>query len=414
MKFHAAPPGRQTPGLADRIGRLTAVGRYRTALGELLGILGRNPDDREALWLATVVLGTASRDGGLRAPEPLGRSQLWDCRLDRLFACCARCGISWVPLGVLYDEIPNLSFSSSTGLQCASCDVILCRNCVRAVHSDLDFSVLDAKCPACPQGTMGRTVYPTGRPRRQLPRRLEPVRQVIVLREGPVPPSEPYVEQLVEDRSPDAVEQNARRRGMELFPWPANPDGLEASILEIENAFKGEAVGDHFVDDDGTRVYMLKIFEREGTMTMKAVIELLKQCIGNMPATVPRGVRSKLMLEAVMLQTGEALSILLEQALARREHAAELHAGSQLALIFSAVPDVDPEAARRHFPHGYTTFLNDALKGQVAADTVHWTLCSDGTRSVLHCSWLPKDGDAVPLLATDLMTAAERADLGMS
>jgi hypothetical protein len=262
VSFRLEPPAKQTAGLAGRIQSLTGAGHYRTALDELLAILDCDPEDNEALWLSLIVLGASySRSGALKATEPLSRRYLWDPRLDALFAVCGSCQKSWVPAGALYAGYEKVSLVSAMGLQCRACDHVICTDCASHTHLGLDISIPTRNCPSCGRAELGGIVYPNGRPAMQLARSCEPIRKVFLFREGPVPPDASYVGQVIEERCPDALEQKARITAFPMNPWPRDIEGVALAMLARDGDIGGRRANGLFQDDNGSRVYLLKIFE---------------------------------------------------------------------------------------------------------------------------------------------------------
>ena len=57
----------------------------------------------------------------------------------------------------------------------------------------------------------------------------------------------------------------------------------------------------------------------------------------------------------------------------------------------------------------------EQVTNRATDDAVHWVLCSDGREPIeAHLSCLPKDRSAMLLVATDLLTLAEKAAGGLT
>jgi hypothetical protein len=111
-------------------------------------------------------------------------------------------------------------------------------------------------------------VYPTGRLPMQLERRPVPVSVVVVFREGPVPPDRDYMVMLLEQRSPDAIDDNTNLIGVPVFPWPSDIQTVSWRTLEgfaregrISMLGLADAPAALF-KADGLNVYIVKMFRR--------------------------------------------------------------------------------------------------------------------------------------------------------
>lgn len=206
-----------TPGFASRINGLEEAGRYRTAIEEILEVLDSGPANQEALWLAASIL-SSGRSKELAAAEPLSETYRLDRRLNPVWAVCNRCAASWVPDPVYFD-FASRTVLNPVGAQCPNCGYTLCHECLARAgvgHSG-------SSSNACPNGCgvhLSVPVYPTGREDRQFPRRPRRVTHVYLFREGPVPPDNDYVREILEKVSPDALEGSPEIVAVALKNWP--------------------------------------------------------------------------------------------------------------------------------------------------------------------------------------------------
>lgn len=212
MKFRPQPLKTSTPGLLNVIQKLSTQGRFRSALDILFEILDRSPNDAEALELAMIVISLVdTRTRELEALEPLTMRYRNDTRLDSIYAVCNRCQKSWVPGECLFvEKYTQLSVFGKRDMQCPLCNYTLCVDCLPDClppdGGELGLQSLSQPCPNCQAGELTFPVYPTGRLPRQMPRRPNRVIAAVVFREGPIPPNLEYVSKLLDDCSPDAID----------------------------------------------------------------------------------------------------------------------------------------------------------------------------------------------------------------
>lgn len=266
--------GQPIEGLNDTVMRLYNQGRFRSALDEIFKILDKDPDNPQALDLALIVAG-GIRTTRIQAQEPLTPAYLLDRRLDPIVTVCSRCGKAWIggdpllmPGFQLFQFAVMINSGAPRPMQCYNCGYVLCSECIIGIMSDDPLAPQDIPetCPNCGQDMLKRPAYPTGRPPQQMARHSEPVAQVIVFREGPVPPDEAFLKGFLEPISPDALTDRAKLVGIPVFPWPSNIEAMSLSTLAQKEA-RGEippgsaerAEFAHAKDEHGNRIYIAKL-----------------------------------------------------------------------------------------------------------------------------------------------------------
>ena len=108
----------------------------------------------------------------------------------------------------------------------------------------------------------------------------------------------------------------------------------------------------------------------------------------------------------------------LQNSLRDDQHHWQTHRLSDLILIVSTVPATQVWAARSYFHPSYMEFLDTQLRTIFTQEkkiiVAHWTFCSDGQRTGIHLTFIPKDSkEGMTLLAQDLLTDAEKSQLGL-
>src|SRR5205823_6205300 len=78
--------------------------------------------------------------------------------------------------------------------------------------------------PYCETEQLGFPVRHTGRRPRQLERRRNRVTNVVLFREGPVPPDQEYIRSVLEALSPEVFADAPRIIAVPVCPWPDSPD----------------------------------------------------------------------------------------------------------------------------------------------------------------------------------------------
>ncbi len=461
------PYGRTTGGLNERVNGLHSQGRFRSAMDEIFKVLDGDPDNQQALELAWIVAG-GIRTTHIQTLEPLTPAYLLDRRLDPIATICSRCARSWVGgdhLLIMHGSgaLGFLSFNSGAPrpMQCYRCGYVLCSECLTEMTVDdpLGPGVVPNDCPICGSDQLRRPAYPTGRPPQQMKRHLDPVVQMIVFREGPVPPDETYLRNFIEPVSPDAIRDHARLVGIPVFPWPSHMETVARNTL-IEKEASGdipagsvtgaEVAG--FTDERGNRLYIAKILKPSGkpspgsgspTEKPKGFLARWLSSSRTKPETPSPQDRTAedlmrrhlaRVVESATVQPHPAVSVcralaspaILEwirnsiamnrsKSLAGDREYTDSTQIDGLCLLVTTVPKVFPEQARAYFPHGYIVFVDAQIQQAGfrigAADIAHWIYCHDGDEAGVHLTlFLTKGTPVVPL---DLLTQKERSMIGM-
>ncbi len=308
--------GSQIAGLSKNVNALHHQGRSRSALDEIFKVLDKDPDHPQALDLAMMVVG-GIRTSQLQALEPIPPSYLLDPRLDPIVTVCTRCGKSWIggepllmPGMQLFAATVMLNSGAPRAMQCYACGYIVCAECISAIMADepLNPGPLPTVCPSCGVDALKRPAYPTGRPPQQMARRAHPVVEVLVFREGPVPPDASYLREFIERFSPDAIAAHARLVGIPLFPWPDNVEVVAQESL-AEKETKGEFPTGSLVefatsmDDQKNRLYVAKIMQPERAEKLETSLRKERSVMGWWRETIGRWLSR--MRHAELDKTGE-------------------------------------------------------------------------------------------------------------
>jgi hypothetical protein len=446
--------------MTERMQQLSGQGKLRTALDVLLPILARDPHNQEALWYANLIVGMHGRTTHLQAAEPLSNRYLFDTRLDSLYATCSRCHRSWMPGSTEVKQLyQKVSVTNAMGRQCTNCGYVVCRECASVEHLALDLSLVSAQCSNCKKEALSPTVYPTGRLPLQLPRRPTPVKTALVYRQGPIPPDKEYMTQLLDDRSPDALDDRAELIGCPVSDWPAHSGELLLAAISRLAVGSSDVESGELTDDSGQRVYLVKSFavsqpqrrpdtekaaprplekfhatldfdfylmklDEELTDSGNEIGALLVQHLKRLfnqhrdsRALGPALAEWRVLVEPGNLEwASEALAETMQAALRTGTAATRSRRASDLLLVATAVPALDPNIARRYFEHGYMAFLDTQgfPNPLSSAPRAHWVLCSDGSRALIHLTHLPRDTKAIATLAHDLMDDQEKRAFGMA
>jgi hypothetical protein len=256
-----------TPGLGSRIEAYQKDGRFRTAMDELFEVLNHKPDDQEALFLAVLLLG-GSRTQQLSASEPIPEEYTYDSRLDPIWVVCSKCEREWVPSSVhLSAGVRQMVITNPIGQQCQQCGFTLCRDCLEKRELGFGSAVYDDHCPYCHNEKLTFPVLPTGRRSKQMERQNKRVTDVVIFREGAVPPDEEYVRSLLGAVSPEVFADRPRIIAVPVFPWPDPPEYYTIAYLlsladrdGIPQEAVKNAITRNVTDKDGVRSYVAKIY----------------------------------------------------------------------------------------------------------------------------------------------------------
>ena len=92
-------------------------------------------------------------------------------------------------------------------------------------------------------------------------------------------------------------------------------------------------------------------------------------------------------------------------------------------IAVTTCPWLKVSEVRVHMPDGYLRLMNNltepACRQYAGKHVAHWIYCSDGKQAAAHLSFIPNPAKVdtsltFPILAVDLMTQAEKAQLGWS
>ncbi len=462
--------GQTVDGLNQKVNGLHNQGRHRSALDEIFKVLDEDPYHPEALDLALIVIG-GIRTTQLQALEPLTPAYLLDRRLDPIVTVCSRCGKAWIggdpllmPGMQVFASLIMINSGAPRPMQCYHCGYVLCSECITDIMADdpLDPGTIPTKCPACGADELKRPAYPTGRLSQQMARHAEPVVEVIVFREGPVPPDETFMRELIEQISPDAIEDRAKLVGVPLFPWPTNVEEVIADTFAEKEA-RGEILGGRVesvpaTDDQGNRLYIVKLMQpaqhklgqpsaQEKTAAKgKSLLDQWKESIGRWfssgrPSKLDRSVKElmrnhiaritdhpafksnagvvafyrSLLSPAPLSFVQRTVAANLQAVLDSDQQSTETQQIGGTFVILSIVPQLVPNRARVYFQDGYLHFLTtQLLQAEVeigATSIVHWIYCTDGTEAAVHLTAFPKVGQR--MVALEMLTNAERSQIGL-
>ncbi len=428
--FRPTPSFPAVGGLQEIVFRLENQGRYRSALDEVFNVLDLDPNNEHALRLAITVVGD-NRSNQLRAQEPLTAAYLNDRRLDSIFTACSQCKTTeWVSVYCLHEGLLGLNYTTSEilpGYQCYDCGYVACRKCLDGASQNEDrlHALRIYRCPNC-GGPNLKAAYPTGRLPRQMARHPEPVVQVVVFREGPIPPDEAYMAGLLERTSPDALEDGAELIGIPVSPWPNDIEKMAQSLLfRLRGERRLKALPEHaeyrlVQDAVGTRVYVAKLMMAPGVQALlKRHLARLVSGHGDDPRlaiTIP--LWRSLLRSDVLTYTQATTLDSMRESLSDGDHHWQSRRLHNMILIISTIPTSDVERARSFFRGRYMAFLDGEVHalgshpGEV--DIAHWIFCLDGVRQMVHLTFLPENVRAIPTVAIDLLTLRERIELGLA
>jgi hypothetical protein len=478
LSEHAFRPGlsfgTSIQHLNDTVMRLYNQGRLRSAVDELFKVLDKDPHNSEALELALIIVG-GLRTAQRQAHEPLTPAYLLDRRLDPIVTVCSHCGKAWIggdpllmPAMQFFQSLIMINSGAPRPMQCYTCGYVLCSECIIARTGDdpLDPQPLSNICPNCGAATLKRPAYPTGRPPQQMARHAELVAQVVIFREGPIPPDEGFLKRFLEPISPDALSDSAKLLGIPIFPWPSNIEAAAVSILIQKHAL-GEIKGSlehaeymHARDEQENRIYIAKLMmspekakdkklpeskwipkyqieDRIGSLmgwvyafqlkmkqspieklienTIRSHMDRMIQTVQNTPNSGLASHWQSLLSPPVLAFTQKKIATELQKSLANDEHSWKSHCIGGLFLILSTVPVVNPTYARTYFQGSYWKFLDTMVQNSGikigSTNIAHWIYCYDGSRAGLHLTFLPKGGTAV--VAQDLLTEVEKSQIGL-
>jgi len=223
-------------GLIDRVQLLVERKQFRSAMEELFVFFERFPANADALFL---VLVSFFNDRSIQLEssdvEPLTPAQLSNRHLDSLFSTCVVCEKTFIQQDELAFHFMRTvsSFSSNNqldlanmrsgrtmpdGVQCKTCGTAFCKNCIRLAIDGPDCGFVDRNCPVCGTVDISKRVLPNGRLPQSVRKTSNQIGIVLMFREGPLPPDQAYMEQVLKTASPQALAQNAVLVGVATRP----------------------------------------------------------------------------------------------------------------------------------------------------------------------------------------------------
>lgn len=207
----------------EKVQTLEKDGRYFSAMKEIFKALDKNPNDTAALEVAQLILHLGSGPNAHKAIEPLTHEVINDPRLDKVFCQCDICKRFWI-INPILAKAKRVHFINVIGVQCKKCNRVICKDCWKLG----DDSYL---CPVCSGVTM-RITKPNGRDPIQTPKKSGQLTTVIVLRNGPIPPDDKFLDDLFAQISPDVLEDKPRVHAFPLFPWPDSQTKTKSKLIE--------------------------------------------------------------------------------------------------------------------------------------------------------------------------------------
>ncbi|HEX6470380.1 MAG TPA: hypothetical protein VF069_14880 [Streptosporangiaceae bacterium] len=435
-RFELPDDWEQVPALQERVQEHVSAGRYGTAMEEVLRHLRHDPSSTAAFYLAITIAST-SRTELVASPDPLTPAQRASALLAPIMTECSECRSRWCSTHVL---LPGLRFAGldPAGSQCQECRYTRCSDCFPFEPSQITPHIVDSPCPkpGCP-GTMTLPVLPTGR-HDVMDVEPDDIERVIVVRDGPVTPTMDEALTVVTRFVPlwtDDTPLIGIRRGRPgmMNDRPAR-DRLAARLVHAMERDGELAPGAWerarplFIKAGGAddTDYLLTVIKRPAPAHDPAwgryIADLMREHVRRMAGVVSTAGAcwAGLGSEAMVGATAE----LLHQALgeARRTHrlATRTCAIPGYAIAATVVLTADITAARDTFGGRYGDFCMTLYNAQCAQDGerdrqtfVHWIMSTDDSMIKLDATVFPADGNETAMLAVDLMSPAERAQLGL-
>jgi hypothetical protein len=437
MPRRGNPDGGENDVLALRkqVQELVSAGRFRTAMDEVLRHLRHDPSNSAVLALAVTITVT-SRTEHVGSPEPVTTAQMASALLAPIATGCSACGRVWYSYHEFFRGM-QISLLNPAGLQCQDCRYTLCRDCLGPRPSHVPQRV-ERPCPA--PGCRGMLTVPVLATGRHDVVDIDPddIERVVVVRDGPIAPTMDEALAVVTKFVP---------------LW-----GDDTSLVGIRRGFPG--MMDDALDRDRLASYLVHGMERDGELapgaweraeplflraTHEDDTDYLVTVVRRPGSTHDPGWHrhiADLMREHVRRMRGkgattgacwagidgdamiDATATLLHQSFeeARRTHelATSTSAIPGYAIAATVVRTPDLGALPEAFDGRYGGFcmelyntLCDALGDQDQQNFVHWVMVTDGSMIKLDATVFPADRDEMAILAVDLMSRAEREELGL-
>lgn len=250
-----------TDDLCRQASEAMVATKLRTALKLVTTVLSVYPEHELALGLAGVILKLGmAKSENQSAKEPLAFGDLLDTRLDRLFCSCEwpGCRNSWVSSRVAF-RAPEIKVRNPIGGRCQACGKYTCRT---------HFATQTDRTAICPQcgGRLNYAPPANGRTPSQTVRLNQPVVHVVLLREGPLPPSRDFIRVLLDVQAPDVLEDGATISVFHDPNWSDDPEGLASALVARDHP---DYIGGEFdvhsasgYEQDGVRWALVKIFKK--------------------------------------------------------------------------------------------------------------------------------------------------------
>ena len=253
--------------ILDEVQAFTFGKQYASGLRAILRYLDEYPGNSFVLQLASMLIYSGmsyssayeAAGGGQQLPKDL----LMDTRLDSIFNECSKCGNCWIPAGQIVAPYRKMSAVNAVGARCARCDIVLCRNCLANQHLGVDASIM--QCPEC-GGWVEPLNEPTGRRPRQARRRKEKIVYALVIRHGPIPPDESYLNDFFRAVAPDVLENvsQAKISALPMQEWDDIAKKAFARLMVQLPDLSLETVDIDRVEGvfDEDRFYLLRVYEK--------------------------------------------------------------------------------------------------------------------------------------------------------
>jgi hypothetical protein len=425
----------------------TRTQKYATALRVVLAALRRSPGDESILMLATLVVRQGmSRSTHFEAAatdEELDEQSLSDPLLDAIFCECSEpeCGADWIPLGELLRGALHAHVLNMVGGRCRKCGRVFCRKHFGHSQMGVDASTAVCRYDGSPLEPIEKA---TGRRRRREAEATTPCRHVLFMREGPVTPDIPYVTKALDALVPGSLSAGTIISPRAVTRW-ANLELVARGFLEHLSGFdENLTVETTDAVFDGDRVFIARTFaspsadedievrfddgEPSGApadiardahtisdVFTKHVERMHRLATPNLTRLVARAER--LIRPHLLVPTSRAALVCIRQALKNRRPYSTSAMTRTVALLVTALPEVDSADSRACFPKSYLDTLWQLIEGKLGGvpklDIAHWILCSDGERVCAYLAYIPiKDDGLSPFMPVDLLTEDELRGLG--
>ena len=200
---------------------------------------------------------------------------------------------------------------------------MFCRDCQEVQRIEVGFAA-EAHCPEC-HHPLEIITKPTGRKRLQTRQRPEKLETILVMREGPVPPDNEYLQDLFRKISPDVAEDQPRIMALPVFPWPDSHDQLQrqAMVYLEDNGIypAAEQIDCYFAgarDREGNDWCIVKVYQRLQDADLQELRRLAERHPKN--ARVHEALAMRCLKEGYYDDANEHIRIAVEQDPSIGEH----------------------------------------------------------------------------------------------